>query len=267
MKILNLVLVKVAIATSLICLSSKVARAEIYTYKANALDDHGKIIYVEKSTVERDQGRTKSVKSEYFAEDGKKIGEMKSYFKSHPYLSDFYFADFRSPFYGGMNVNGANKTGDILGKEKTEDKYKKKSIDVITDMMTFPGVSEFVADYIEEIIKTNKVEKKTVRFVIPQENDDFGFKISVSDEASLKTNLVKVALEAKSPFIKLFAPKIEIEFDRTKRRIAHYKGPSIVNNEKGKCQVVSKRYEYSDQKSAVEPQQIAKSVEKNKKVL
>ncbi len=267
MKILNLVLIKVAILTSLICMSSKLARAESYSYKANALDDHGKIIYVEKSTVEREQGRTKSVKSEYYTEDGKKIGEMKAFFKSHPYLSDFYFADFRSPFYGGMNINKEKKSADILGKEKTEDKYKKKSIDTLDEMMSFPGVHEFVADYISELERTQKIEKKTVRFVIPQENDDFGFKVYLSDENSLKTNNVKVAMEAKSPFIKLFAPKIEIEFDKVKKRFVSYKGPSIVNNEKGKCQVVSKRYEYNDPKPVADTQKIADSSGKTKKVL
>ncbi len=265
MKLLHLALIKIAVTATILCLSSKVARSESYTYQAQAKDESGKVVYTEKASVTAHQGHTQAIKTEYFSSDGKKVGEMNSKFKNHPYLSDFYFSDHRAPFFGGMKIDHSKKSAEIFSKGSTTAKFEKKSIDMQNEMMAFPGVQSFIADYVDQVEKTKKTDKATIRFVIPQRNDDYGFKVSVADEKNLNSKTIKLKLEAQSFFIRLFAPKIEIEFDKTKKRIVSYKGPSIVSNDKGKCQNVQITYQYKD--VAEQPNQLAKSKADDPKML
>ena len=232
--------------TALYCLTAVTSLAsefpQIESVTAKAYDSSGNLLYTEESTQTLKNGQVANIKSEYFNTEGKKIADLTSEFKSDSYLADYQYADHRIESLSGISLQDGEKSAELfIKKDKSKKDADRKKMQLKGEMLSIPGVENFVRNFVENKLKNNSKEKASVRFVIPDRLDDVGFRLYAESE---KDSVVHLKLEPESFFIRMFAPSITIDYDKNIKHIISYKGPSHVFDDNGKCQKVSLAFQY-----------------------
>jgi hypothetical protein len=79
-----------------------------------------------------------------------------------------------------------------------------------------------------------------MKLIFPSKLDYYSFRIRPLDTTE---NILRLRLEFDSWIIRLFAPHLDITYDKKKRKIVEYFGPSNILTDKGEIQNVYIFYE------------------------
>jgi hypothetical protein len=215
------------------------ARTEIYKGVAKS---NGKIVYTEKHTVSfDDKDRVQTAVTEYFSPDEKLIADLKSNFSKSLTAPEHSFVDHRTQDAHGIRGEGEKVVMYSIhkgGKEKT------KVVPAPApgqDRLLFgcQGMHYYLRENMEMV---NEKRQLPLLFLIPGQLDTYDFKLKYIKETA---NLVDYDVEIDGSFLlRLVAPKLEITYDKEKKQLIRFKGPSNLLDDKGKTQKVEITYEY-----------------------
>jgi hypothetical protein len=221
-------------------LTASVARADVTEiYKGEAKKD-GKLVYTEKHTVSfDDSGNVLSAFTEYRNPRGELVATIKSDFKTSLTAPDHRYEDFRNKNVHGIRSDGSRM---VLYNKDFEKPEKLREINPAEYgdrlMVGCQGLHYYLRKNMEQV---NEKRKLPILFFIPGLLDSYKFELEYKGE---KDDIVSYEIQIENKFLRLFAPKLEVKYDKKLKRIIWYRGLSNINDDRGKTQTVEITYQY-----------------------
>jgi len=210
-------------------------------FQGVARDEQGEIAYIEEHRMIYEDGRLQRNETRYRDADGKEIAVLTSNFATNPYVPNYAFEDRRFGRQDGTFVDGPWVK--LYGRADQNAPVQQDMMRLETDMVTGQGLDVYLRDHLDKLAEGDAI--KQVRFLMPLEGRDFVFRIRrLATPAEPGT--VAFNVEAESWFRRLFAPKLEVRYDRASRRLLSYRGASNLLNAEQGVQNVTITYRYPD---------------------
>jgi len=209
-------------------------------YQGEARVD-GQIAYVEKhEVIFDDAGRLLEAKTLYESPAGKPIATMQSDFRESLTVPAHTVKDFRTG-----NVQGLRReNGEIVlfyqdaGKpERTRTLTEKDAGNRI--LVGCQGLNYYLLGNLERL---DPKANLPLRFLIPGKLDYYDFNLKRTGESA--DGIVAFEISIQDWFLRLFAPKLYVKYDKTAKHLIWYQGLSNITNEQGDPQCVTITYAY-----------------------
>ncbi len=208
-------------------------------FQGIARDESGEIAYIEEHRMIYEDGRPQRNETRYRDAEGREIAVLTSNFATNPYVPNYAFEARRFGRQDGTFVDGSWVK--IYGRADRDAPVQQGMVRLADGMVTGQGLHVYLRDHLDELAEGDAI--KQVRFLAPLEGRDFVFRIRRLD-APREAGTVAFGIEADSWFLRLFAPKLEVRYDRDTRRLLSYRGASnLLSAERG-VQNVTITYRY-----------------------
>lgn len=209
---------------------SGVARAEnrvVYTERHEVLfDDDGKVL--EATTL-------------YSAPSGKPIAELKSDFRTSLTVPEHEVRDYRTG-----NIQGLRREKGLLvlfdqdaGRPERTRAFTEADADGRI-LVACQGLNYYLMGNPGAFENRGQL---SLRFLIPGKLDYFDFTLERGKETTEGSVEFEIAIQ--NWFLRLFAPKLYVTYDRATRRIVRYRGLSNITDDRGDPQNVTIDYNYA----------------------
>lgn len=215
------------------------ASAEVsWDFIGRAVDEQGRLAYVEKHRLEYRSGRIAASRTEYFDAQGRKIGELVSDYPYEPRFGSYTFRDLRAGYKDGAEVM---ETRIRMFRRPQPDAAPETAVIARTPrQIVGQGFHHFIINHRQPIAAG---EVFHVAMVLPSRLDQFDFRIR---KRSLRDGTLRVRLEIDSWFLRLFAPFVEADYDLRTGNLLQYRGVSNLADPSGNHPTVTIDYEYPD---------------------
>lgn len=199
----------------------------------------GQVAYVEEHTVEyADSGRLLTARTVYRSEAGRPIAEMRSDFRDSLTVPAHVIQDFRTGNVQGLRREAGRVVlfdQDRGQPERTRVLNDTDAVDHI--LVGCQGLNYYLLDNLDRLSPGQVVP---LRFLIPGKLDYYDFQMRRVQTSG--PQITEFEITIKSRFLKLFAPKLVIRYDRQLKRIVWYEGLSNIRNDAGHNQSVTITY-------------------------
>jgi hypothetical protein len=215
------------------------ALGKTQTYRGEA-STQGKVVYQELHQVEWKDGVPQSSVTQYLKPDGTLIAVLKNDYTQSLNAPEHEMNDIRHKNVHGMRYGKGQK--ELYSKEGSREKSKvvKESDGQGKIIVGGQGLHYYLVSNLEAVIEKKKL---SLLFLIPGNLDAYNFYLKVM-QADDKT--VKMEIEIDNWFLKLFAPKLLLEYDRPTKKLLKYKGLSNLKDESNKMMNVEITYSYPE---------------------
>ena len=210
-------------------------------FQGIARNERGEIAYIEEHRMVYENGRPQRNETRYRDADGQEIAVLTSNFTANPYVPNYAFEDRRFGRQDGTFVDGSWVK--IYGRTDQSAPVQQDMVRLRDDMVTGQGLHMYLRDHLDALAEGDAIQQ--VRFLVPLEGRDFTFRIRRLD-APAEPGTVAFAIEADSWFLRLFAPTLEVRYDRDSRRLLSYRGASNLLGADRDVQNVTITYRYPD---------------------
>jgi len=210
------------------------------TFRAEARKD-GELVYREKHVAKFDEkGAVETAVTEYFDPEGKLIATLHSNFEKSVTAPDHEFHDLRFETRHGMR----SQAGKLILFD--QDRGKKEESKTIAPtrgknqlVVGCQGLGYYFRDNLDSVKQRKKVP---VQLLVPGKLDSYNFELVYLKEND--SGIVDLKLVINNWFLKVFAPQLDIKYDRVNKRFLSYKGLSNLLDNNRKEQVVDITYQY-----------------------
>jgi hypothetical protein len=206
-------------------------------FQGIAKNDQGEITYIEEHRLIYENGRHQRNETRYRNAEGKEFAIMTSNFTAHPYVPTYTFEDQRFGREDRAKVDGRSVR--TFGRASEDAPVRESRLKLTDTMVTGQGLHFFLRDHLAELVQGSAV--KTVQFIVPLEGTYYTFRIRRLD---FKSGTVTFAIEADNWLLRLLAPKLQVQYDLTTRRLISYRGPSNLLSDSRTVQNVTITYRY-----------------------
>jgi hypothetical protein len=222
-------------------IATQVAWGNTTVHYSGIARNGGQVAYVENHTVEYgDSGRLVTAVTQYVSESGKPLAEMRSDFRDSLTVPAHTIRDFRTG-----NVQGLRReNGKVILFDR--DAGKPERVRILEDsdgdnriLVGCQGFNYYLLDNLERL-KPDQV--LPLRFLIPGKLDYYDFQITRVSESG--NGITEFEIAIRNWFLKLFAPKLIVRYDRNLKHIVWYEGISNIRNNDGHNQSVTIAYTY-----------------------
>jgi hypothetical protein len=210
-------------------------------FQGIARDERGEIAYIEEHRMIYENGRPQRNETRYRNARGDEIAVLKSNFTTHPYVPSYSFEDRRFGRQDGTFVDGSWVK--VYGRAEQNAPIQQDMVRLEDGMVTGQGLHVYLRDHLDELARGNAIHQ--VRFLVPMEGRDYIFRIRRLETPGAP-GTVAFSIEADSWFLRLFAPKLEVRYDRETRRLLSYRGASNLLGADRSVQNVTITYRYSE---------------------
>ena len=210
-------------------------------FQGIARNERGEIAYIEEHRMVYENGRPQRNETRFRDADGQEIAVLTSNFTANPYVPNYAFEDRRFGRQDGTFVDGSWVK--IYGRTDQSAPVQQDMVRLRDDMVTGQGLHMYLRDHLDALAEGDAIQQ--VRFLVPLEGRDFTFRIRRLD-APAESGTVAFAIEADSWFLRLFAPTLEVRYDRDSRRLLSYRGASNLLGADRDVQNVTITYRYPD---------------------
>ena len=200
------------------------------------------IVYSESHEVTYDK-KNKLLKSKtlYKAPDGTTLSELESDFKESHSLPAHTLKDFTSKRTSGIRYE--NNEG-IMFHQNPEENEKTKPTPLQSEDELFvaaEGLHYYILENFDLVMSEQKIP---IRFILPSVFDYFRFNLQVEKETP--DGITELSVKIKSFWLKLFAPKMILRYNKAQKKLLYYKGLSNIRDKNGNRQVVEINYSYDN---------------------
>lgn len=224
-------------------LSVPLAHAELIkkTFHATARTREGAVAYIEKHELFFDKtNRIRSAATTYEREAGGIIASLKSDFSQSVATPDHTAENKLTGDRYGVRREGQSL---VMFKQDGKDQSEKTRIlknDFAGDSLAVAG--QGLNYYIQANLDKIRSEKTTdLMLLIPGRLKYFSFKMEVVSEVD---GVMNIEFTASNFFVRLFVPKLKVQFDVKQRRLIRYEGVSNIEDSDGNIQDLVIDYEY-----------------------
>jgi hypothetical protein len=180
-------------------------------------------------------------KTEYKAPEGGVLCSLDSDYTLHSSAPTHTVFDYQTEEYYGIRY----ENNELVMFHKYKDASEKtKKIDASSKDQTLvaaQGLNYFILENIEVL---ESKENIPFTFLIPGRLDEFNFVLKKVNQPSDES--LDLELKVKSFWLKFFAPKMLLKYDKIKKRLVYYKGLSNIRDKNGDRQVVEITYSYNN---------------------
>ncbi|HNW78750.1 MAG TPA: hypothetical protein PKH28_07540 [Candidatus Competibacteraceae bacterium] len=210
-------------------------------FQGIARNERGEIAYTEEHRMIYEDGRPHRNETRYRDASGQEIAVLTSNFTRNPYMPSYSFEDRRSGRQDGTFVDG--NWIKIYGRADQDAPVQQDMLRLEDGMVTGQGLHMYLRDHLDELATGAAVQQ--VRFLVPLEGRDFVFRIRRLDTPG-EPNVAAFSIEADSWLLRLFAPRLDVRYDRDTRRLLSYRGASNLLDANRSVQNVTITYRYAD---------------------
>lgn len=215
----------------------------VMTYQGNAKADQT-LVYTESHVVEYDDtGKLLKALTRYVAPNGKDIAELQSDFKESLTVPTHVMKDFRTGDLQGLRREGPKFILFDQERGKAEKTREIKEDDADGRILVgCQGLNYYLLSNIGNSAPSHVLSHLPLRFLIPGKLDYYDFMLeqkNVSPEG-----IIDFEIAIQNWFLKLFAPKLYVKYDKNRQRIIWYKGISNITTDQGGNQTVTIDYVY-----------------------
>lgn len=212
---------------------------QIKIFQGIARNAAGEIVYIENHRLVYEDGRHRHNQTHYMDAEGVEVAVLNANFTAHPYVPSYHFEDKRFDREDGTEVTGGEVN--VYGRSLKDTSRRENTLSMSENMMTGQGLHFYISDHLEELM--NPGTAKQVEFLVPLQGKSFDFRISCSaiDQAR---GTVTFKIEADNWFVRLFAPNLEVTYEKATKRLLSYKGISNILSPDKKVQNVVITYHY-----------------------
>jgi len=208
-------------------------------FEGVARDERGDIVYTEEHRMIYENGRPQRNETRYRDATGQEFAVLTSNFTTNPYVPNYAFEDRRFGRQDGTFVDGAWVK--IYGRADRSAPIRQDMVRLEDGMVTGQGLHVFLRDHLDQLTEGDAI--KQVRFLVPLEGRDYVFRIRRLD-APRASGTAAFSIEADAWLLRLFAPKLEVRYDRDSRRLLSYSGASNLLDADRGAQNVTITYRY-----------------------
>lgn len=199
----------------------------------------GKLVYTEKHQYTTGaNGEVLESEAQYLDANGVLIGEVKNDHRSSLSVPAHTMKDIRKKNKHGVRY----QVGEI--ELFTQDDGEKEKFSKIKNdpkkglMVASQGLHYYVVANFEKM----KVKDFPLQFLIPGRLDSYRFVWSYMGKN--KDGQEEFEVEIDNWFLKLFAPKLKLQYNAETKRLVYYKGLSNISDDKGEMMNVEITYKY-----------------------
>ena len=206
----------------------------IKRFSGEARRSDGRLAYTERHTQWHQDGVLKRTMTRYFGPRGEPIATLVSRFGTLRHAPSYRYTDRRRDSF--------SESAEVLdGRLMLMAKEQRKTIDYPKGepLVLGQGLHHFVRDNFDRL---RAGQRLTIRFAIPSRFDTYRFRVERHGIPTGGMLRLRVAID--NWFLRLLAPKIEVEYDLRSRRLSRYRGVSNLQTATGEQQQVVIRYSY-----------------------
>jgi hypothetical protein len=201
---------------------------EVIIAKAYKDREKKKPVYTEKHTALYKNGKLQTSMNDYFDLEGKKIAELNSDYSKSLMMPTYLFRDLRTGTKEGLRWEGGQY---LIFRQEQGKPEEYKPLDNAENVFSCQGWHYYLIANLKQL-KTRPIKMK---LIFPSKLDYYSFRVRPLETTK---KMLKLRLEFDSWLIRLFAPHLDITYDKNKKKIVEYYGPSNILNDKGEIQNV-----------------------------
>lgn len=198
----------------------------------------GEVVYIEKHEIEEDEkGKILKAKTSYLRPDESVMAILESDFSLSLTNAEHVMIDQRDGRrYGVRWVEGKPEMWDQKKNEK--ERFEKIDENFAKGKLVIggQGLHYYMRDRLSEL----KQKDLSIAILIPGKLDWYSFLVQYQGE---EEGLMKFVIKAQSTFLRLFAPKLEVWYNKD-GKLMRYKGLSNLSDDKGGNQNVEIKYRF-----------------------
>jgi len=211
------------------------ARPAVERFAGEAREWDGSLAYTEQHEVRREGERVVAAETRYLGPDGKLIARLRSDYARDPYAPDYLFEDFRT---GAIEAVEVQEKGVEL---RANGKRKLHALPVSLPLVTGQGLDRLARERLEGLARGEVV---AVELALPSRFSSYEFRMRAVGSTDREARSIRVRFEPSSFLLRLLAPSIEAEYERSTGRLLGYRGVSNVAGGDGETMQVEIRYRY-----------------------
>lgn len=206
---------------------------ESHFAKAFTDKEKKKPIYTERHTATYKNNKLQSSKNDYFDLKNNKIAELDSDYTKSLVMPTYIFRDLRTGSIEGIRMQGEKY---FLFRQEQGKKEEIHLLDNMENVFSCQGWHYYLIANLDRIQNSSL----QMKLIFPSKLDYYSFRIRPLET---QDTILSLRLEFDSWFIRLFAPHLDITYNKSTKKIVQYYGPSNILDERGEIQNVHIFYE------------------------
>lgn len=226
----------IGIALLLLFQSPSISHAGTQIFSGKAYNEQGGLEYIERHVITYDGDSVVRSRTTYFDPDERVIGSLVSEYASPPRFCDYTFEDLRRQYVDGVRLESDR----ICLFRKTDPDAEKETTCLPREDMQIigQGFHHFIVAHLGAI---EGGEVYHVKLALPSRMDQVGFRIR---KRRIEGSRLWIRLEVDNWVLRLFAPHIDVIYERGTRHLLRYEGISNIADASGECKPVRIDYAY-----------------------
>ncbi|MGD8385905.1 MAG: hypothetical protein PVG49_02100 [Desulfobacteraceae bacterium] len=226
----------IGIAVLLLLQGPSISHAGTQIFTGKAYNEQGGLEYIERHMITYDEDGVVSSRTTYFDPDERVIGSLVSEYAPLPQFCDYTFEDLRKQYLDG-----------VLLEPDRICMFRKTEPDAETETVCLPredtqiigqGFHHFIVTHLGAI---EKGEVYHVKLALPSRMDQVRFRIH---KRRIEGGHIWIRLEVDNWVLRLFAPHIDVIYERGTGHLLRYEGISNIADASGECKPVRIEYAY-----------------------
>lgn len=242
----KMTLIKYFIIIMALQIPTRVLAEDYSKFTGTAKNEMGEVVYYEAHRVEHnDRGQVVNILTRYLQpNEGKEVfARLESTFNKSNFLPESLFEDFRNSHIEKTLLDIENNNLTIIHSNKTNKKTSKEVLELSNKMVMGQGYHNYIVKNLDSF-KVN--EKRVLDFVVPAKKDYYQFNLTYLGKKNSKTKLVTFRLDITNWILRLFARKIEVDYNPKTKRLMAYRGLTNIESEEGDAQSLRITYKYPE---------------------
>jgi hypothetical protein len=220
------------------------AEEQVERFWGTARDGDGLVLYQEEHVVRRAFGRLLAATTVYTDADGLELARLETDFSRDPFAPAYEFRDARTGEVEAVEP----RAGSVVLRAPRGTRTVRIPASTGPRLVSGQGLDRLVRDRLDALAAG---EELVVEYAIPSRLDTYEFRIR--GQRGGGPDRMRVRVEFTSFVPRLLAPSLEVEYDRTTRRLLRYRGLSNLTGADGANPEVEITYAYPDPSPAEAP--------------
>lgn len=208
-------------------------RTETQLARAFLDKDKKNLIYTERHTATYHDSKLQSSTNDYFDLQNTKIAELNADYSKSLVMPTYIFRDLRRGSIEGLRLQGEKY---FIFRQELGKKEETHLLENVENVFSCQGWHYYLIANLDQIEKS----PLQMKLIFPSKLDYYSFRIRPLDR---EESTLSLRLEFDSWLIRLFAPYLDITYNKSTKKIVQYYGPSNILDENGKTQNVHIIYE------------------------
>jgi hypothetical protein len=212
-------------------------------YWAEARNEDDVLVYNEKHTVDFDGDRILHSLTEYLSPEGERIAILESDYAMNVSMPTYVFEDLRRGYREGLRRDEEKY---VIFRQEQGKKEEAKALSDTSGVFSCQGWHYYLVDNLDVLEKGNLM----LRLILPSELKAHTFQIEQTDNEG---DRIKAVIKIDNWFLRLFAPRLRLVYDRRIDKLVEYEGLSNIPAPDGGRQDVRIIYTYDGLAPAQSP--------------